>query len=75
MLLVVVVVVLLMLLLLGLFCWKSVWSTLSQTHARYLHLIRTSLKCWYSVLSSFGVEQIALAIGADVLITLCFAAI
>ena len=40
----------------------------------YLHLVRTFLKCC-SVLVSYGVEQIALALCTNVLITLYFTAI
>ena len=61
-------------LLLGLFCVKVLSSILSKAHAGYLHLVRTSLKCCCSILSSSCVKQTALAMCTSVLMTLHLAA-
>ena len=58
------------LLLLGLFCNMFLLSILSMAYAGYLHLVRTSLGCSYSILSCSGVEQGALALCVSVLMTL-----
>ena len=42
-----------LLLLLSLFYWKFLWSFLSKANTRYLHLVRTSIRCCSSVLWQF----------------------
>ena len=48
---------LLFLVLLDLFSWKFLHSILSISHGEYLLLVRTSLMCFFSVLSSFDVDD------------------
>ena len=75
MLLVGAVVLLLLLMKLSLFSWKFLCSILSRTHVGYLHSVRTSIRCCFSVLSSSGLEQTTLILCFNVLITLHFAPI
>ena len=54
----------------GLTFWKSLCCILSKACAGYLQLVRASLVCCSSVLSSSDVDDSALALGVKVLMTL-----
>ena len=68
------VVLLMELLLLGSFL-EVLMCHLFQSICRDFYLVKISLRCWCSVLSTSGVEQTALALCAHVLITMHFATI
>ena len=58
----------------GFFFWNASCSILPKAHAGYLHLVRTSQRCNFSVLSNSGEEQTDCASCTNALITLYYTA-